>query len=179
MYKDLSLNESVRLINPGECVLITAGNEKVKNITPVAWNMPVNDEPPIIVIALDSNHFITELILNSKSFCVNIPDMDMLDIVLKCGNISGRKGDKFEAFNIDFEPCTDISSIRVKNCAGYLSCKLKDDHKYSGVDLIIADVVSAKVKKSLYDDSWITDKFKTIHSVGNNYGATLGKRFKF
>ncbi len=179
MYKEIMLTEAVRLINTGSCVLISAGNEKVKGITPVAWNMPVNDEPPIIAIALDSNHFITDLILKNKDFCINIPDMDMLDIVLKCGSISGRKGDKFDSFGIYYEKCQKINSIMAKNCAGYLECRLKDDHEYSGVDMIVADVLYAKVKEDFFDGSWITDKFRTIHSVGNMYGASLGKRFKF
>ena len=37
MYKEIMLTEAVRLINTGSCVLVSAGNEKVKGITPVAW----------------------------------------------------------------------------------------------------------------------------------------------
>ena len=179
MYKNLILTDAVRIINTGSCVLVSAGSCKVKGITPVAWNMPVNDEPPIIAIALDSNHFITELILKNKDFCLNIPDMGMLDIVLKCGSVSGRKTDKFDAFSIPYEKCDEINSVRALNCAGYLECRMKDDLKYSGVDMIVADVLSAKVKKEFFDESWITGKFKSVHSVGNMYGASLGERFKF
>lgn len=179
MYKNLILTQAVRLINAGSCVLLSCGCEKFKDITPVAWNMPVNDEPPIVAAALDSNHFITELILKNKDFCINIPDMDMLDTVLKCGSVSGRKGDKFDSFSIQYEKCEKINSVMAKNCAGYLECRLKGDLKYSGVDMIVADVLSAKVKKEFFDESWITDKFKSIHSVGSMYGASLGERFKF
>jgi flavin reductase (DIM6/NTAB) family NADH-FMN oxidoreductase RutF len=179
MYKNIELNESIRLLNTGAVVLLCAESKSGKTVTPVAWNMPVNDEPPVAAIALDSNHFITKVILESKEFCICIPGMDMLDTVLKCGSVTGREKDKFAMFGIQYEKCEKINSVKVKGCAGYLECKMKDNLKYSGVDLIIADVVSASAESGLYDGSWITEKFKSIHSVGNMYGASLGERFKF
>ncbi len=179
MYKKLELNECIRLLNTGAVVLLCAQCEAGKTITPVAWNMPVNDEPPVAAVALDGSHFITKLILESKEFCICIPDMEMLDMVLKCGSVSGKEKDKFSMFSIEYEKCAAVNSIKAKGCAGYLECRLKDDFKYSGVDLITADVAYAEVKKELFDDAWITEKFKTIHSAGNMYGASLGGRFKF
>jgi flavin reductase (DIM6/NTAB) family NADH-FMN oxidoreductase RutF len=179
MYKNLKLDESIRIINAGSVVLLCAQSGSGKTVTPVAWNMPVNDEPPIAAAALDSSHFITKLILESKEFCICIPGMEILETVLRCGSVTGKEKDKFAMFNIKYEKCEKINSIKVTNCAGYLECRLKDDFKYSGVDLIIADVVSASAKEELYDGSWITGKFKSIHSVGNMFGASLGERFKF
>lgn len=179
MYKNLELNDCIRLLNTGTTVLLCAQSAAGKTVTPVAWNMPVNDEPPIAAVALDSNHFITKLILESKQFCICIPGIEMLDMVKKCGSVSGKEKDKFSMFSVEYEKCSEIDSIKVKDCAAYLECRLKDDLKYSGVDLIIADVVAASVKEELFDDAWITGKFKSIHSVGNDYGASLEERFKF
>lgn len=87
MYKKLELNECIRLLNTGAVVLLCAQCEAGKTITPVAWNMPVNDEPPVAAVALDGSHFITKLILESKEFCICIPDMEMLDMVFKWKSI--------------------------------------------------------------------------------------------
>ena len=179
MYKQLKSDEFIRVLSSGSCVLLCAEGKKGKTVTPIAWNMPVNDIPPIAAFALDSNHFITELILAEKKFSVCIPDMKMLKKVLACGSVSGRKKDKFKDFDIKYEKNPENGLIKIKDCAAYMECKLKKDLKFSGVDLIIADIIRAEVKSNIFDKGWITDKFKSIHSVGNMYGATLGKRFKF
>ncbi len=180
MYKKLNLNDSAKLLGAGECIMLSACSKTAKDITPIAWNMPVNDEPAIVAAALDSGHFITELILESKEFCICIPDMAMLDLFLKCGSVSGRKSDKFEKFNIEYEKCENITAPKVKGCAGYIECRLKDNLKYDGVDLVIGEVVNVSVKAEFFEDGcWDTEKFKSIHSIGSAYGASLGKRFKF
>ena len=67
MYKKLELNECIRLLNTGAVVLLCAQCEAGKTITPVAWNMPVNDEPPVAAVALDGSHLLQSLYLKAKN----------------------------------------------------------------------------------------------------------------
>ncbi|MFC1501226.1 flavin reductase family protein [Elusimicrobiota bacterium] len=178
MFKSLELEKYYRLINHGPCVMVTTGNDEKLNVAPIAWNMPLNDEPPMLAIAIAESHYTAELIQKTGSFAVNIPDQDMLPAVMIAGKSKGRKEDKFKKANLKLEKGIKIETPHLKDAAGFIECKLKEKHVYDGVILFIAEVVYAGVKEDLFDEYWITEKAKVVHHLGNGYFASMGKRFK-
>jgi len=178
MFKEVSLDKFYRLINHGPCVLITSGSRSKTNIAPIAWNMPLNDEPPLIAIAIAETHYTTELIIRTGEFVINVASKDLLPAIKKCGGVSGRKTDKTKKFGLKTVAGSTVEVSHLEKAAGFLECKVVDKHFYDGVVLFIAKVQYAGVNDKLFDEYWISDKAKVVHHLGGNYFACLGKRFK-
>ncbi len=168
MKKVLEVENYYKLINHGPCVLITSGNKKIKNVSPVAWITPLNDEPPMVIICVASSHYTAKLINKYKEFVINVPSVDMLKIVNDTGKISGIKSDKFSEFNIEYDFGQKVDTVHLKNCVGFVETKLWFRKDFSGVTLFVGKVVYCEVEKNLYDNYLIPQKAKTVHHIGSN-----------
>ncbi|MEN3013727.1 MAG: flavin reductase family protein [Endomicrobiia bacterium] len=176
--KKIKLYEFYHLINHGPCCLITSGNKQLKNIAPVAWLTPLNDEPPLVVICVASAHYTSELIEKYKEFVINIPSVEMLDLIKFTGKISGRKEDKFKKFNILYEDGFEVDVVHLKNCVGFIEAKLFDKKEYDGVKLFVGKVVYCAVEESVYDSYLQPNKAKTIHHIGGGIFGVISKIIK-
>ena len=159
-----------RLIGPGPVVLVSSLFDGKAGITPIAWTMPVSDEPPIVALEIWRDHFIHKAILQTGDFVINIPSSDMADTVVTLGKVSGAKVDKFKTYNLKEEKSKKIKSPRLKNAIGILECKLHPGKtfikKYS---VIIGDVVYAEADKEIFSDRWLPEKRgspRIMHHLG-------------
>ena len=101
MRKELDLALATRLLNHGPLVLVSSEKDSRVDITPVAWNMPVQKKPPVVLLEISDTHFIYECIMQTADFLVNIPAFTFAEEVVKCGSVSGRDVDKFELCSFD------------------------------------------------------------------------------
>jgi flavin reductase (DIM6/NTAB) family NADH-FMN oxidoreductase RutF len=179
MRKEVALNIAYRLVSPGPLVLVSSLFGTRAGITPIAWNMPVSDEPPIIALEIWKDHFIHKAILKTKDFVINIPSSDMADTVRKLGSVSGKKIDKFKEYGLEKEPSKKIKSPRLKSAIGVLECKLRKDanllKKYS---VILGDVVYAEAEEKVFTDRWCpeNDGPMLIQHLGGRIFCAPGKR---
>lgn len=169
MRKSVPLPIAYRLIGPGPVVLVSSLSKKKAGLTPIAWHMPVSDEPPIIALEIWEKHFIYKAILETGDFVVNIPSADMAETVRGLGSVSGSKVDKFEKYGLIKEPATKVKSPRLKSAIAVLECKLRRDNallkKYN---IVLGDVVYAEAEKGLFKDRWLTEKKgpRMMHHLG-------------
>jgi flavin reductase (DIM6/NTAB) family NADH-FMN oxidoreductase RutF len=175
MFKQIPNAEFYHLINHGPCVLITSGDGKKNNVAPIAWSTPINDSPALVGIALADSHYTTELILKSGEFVVNVPDVSLLPALKIAGGVSGRKANKFEKAGI-----TPLNGVKtrvphIKECIGFIECKVIDKSKYDGVTFFVGKVVYCSAEKGLYNKVW-KEKAKTVHHMGGSVFAVTGKR---
>lgn len=178
MFKSVALEKFYRLINHGPCVLITSGTKENPNLAPIAWNMPLNDEPPLAVIAVAQTHYTAKLINKSGEFVINIAAKDLLPAIMFAGANSGQKMNKIKKLGLKTEPGIKIATPHLAKAVGYLECRVIKKIGFDGVILFVGKVRYAAVNNKLYDDYWISDKAKIVHHLGGNYFACLGKRFK-
>jgi flavin reductase (DIM6/NTAB) family NADH-FMN oxidoreductase RutF len=158
-----------KLINHGPCCLITSGNSNIKNISPIAWITPLNDEPPLVAICVASTHYTAELIGRYKEFVINIPSVSLIEEIKLAGKFSGRKKNKFEILKLTIEEGIKVDVVHIKECIGFIEAKLVDKKEYEGVTLFIGKVVYCEVDKVVFDgENLIPEKAKTIHHVGGN-----------
>jgi flavin reductase (DIM6/NTAB) family NADH-FMN oxidoreductase RutF len=176
MFKQIPDGEFYRLINFGACVVVTAKFKEITNAASIAWIMPVNDEPQLLAIAVADTHYTTELIEKSGEFVVNVIAKKDISLIKYFGSVSGRKEDKL--LNIAVEAGVKLKVPHLKDCVGFLECKVKDNLSYSGVRLVVAKVLCAKVKSGLYKNGLIEQKAAVVSHIGKNVFATTGKRFK-
>lgn len=179
MFKQLPLEEFYRLINHGPCVLITAGTIEKANVAPIAWTMPVNDDPPLVAIAVAESHYTAELINKTGEFVLNVPDLSLMRELIGTGRVSGRKEDKIKKFNITLqEASVSGRTPHIDGAIGYIECSVFDKHIYDGVFLFIGKVLYAAVRDDLYDGCLIPEKSPTAHHLGGGWFMVGEKRIK-
>ncbi|MFH1552470.1 MAG: flavin reductase family protein [Candidatus Omnitrophota bacterium] len=170
MRKEINLDLATRLINHGPVVLVSSAYEGRRDITPVAWHMPVSKKPPTIVLEIGEKHFIYECIVKTGDFVVNIPDSSLAEKIVKCGSVSGRDVDKFEMYDLETEPSHLIKSPSLRGAIAVLECVLiKDEHLMNEYNMIPAQVKYAEAEEEAFGEHWLfeRDDMKTIHHLGN------------
>lgn len=169
MRKSVPLSVAYRLIGPGPLVLVSSLFNKRAGLTPIAWHMPVSDDPPIVALEIWEGHFIYKAILQTGDFVINIPSSGMAGTVRGLGSVSGSKTDKFKKFGLAKEASKKIRSPRLKSAIGILECRLRPEKtllkKYN---VVLGDVVYAEAESGIFTDRWLPEKSgpRIMHHLG-------------
>lgn len=169
MRKTVPLDIAYRLLGSGPVVLVSSLLGKRAALTPIAWNMPISDDPPVVALEIWRDHFVYKAILKTGDFVINIPSSDMAEIVRGLGSVSGAKVDKFEKYGLDKEPSKKVKSPRLRSAIGILECKLRrDKHLLNKYNIVVGDVVYAEAEKSIFTDRWHPEKKgpRLLHHLG-------------
>ncbi len=174
-FKPLPIQDSHRLINAGNVILISAQSKEKKTITTVAWHMPVSNNPKLLSCALANKRYSLELIKESKSFCINIPDFSMLDTVIFCGTYSGRTVDKCKEAHLTALPCSDIDGFFIAECVAYIECQLYSMVEAGDHTIVIGQVTCAHAKIHCFTPDGVIDinKVQLIHHLGGTHFGIL------
>ena len=159
MRKPIPIENAYRLINPGPLVLISSLSGKRAGLTPIAWHMPISDDPPIIALTIWEGHFIHKAILETGDFVINVPSSAMAGTIRKLGSVSGKRVDKFKKYGLVKEAAEKVKSPRLKSAIAVIECKLRGDEamrkKYN---IILGNVVYAEADADVFTDRWHPEK---------------------
>lgn len=186
MKNTIALEKAYRLLNHGPTILVTSSHAGRQNIMAAAWNVPLDFDPPKIIVVIDKNTYTRELIEASGTFAINVPCVAQIDTVQKVGSSSGRDlkdTDKFAEYGLETFAAKEIAAPLLEGCVGWLECKVIPElHNQNTYDLFIAEVVAAYADERVFSDGrWhfegydqVTyDKLRTIHHVaGGSFFAT-------
>ena len=78
----VELAKSYRLLNHGPTTLVTSAHNGVRNIMAAAWAMPLDFDPPKVLLVVDSRTLTRELIEASGVFALNIPTRAIAETTL-------------------------------------------------------------------------------------------------
>src|SRR5438105_4693561 len=92
--------QAYHLINHGPCNLMTSGDGARKNVAPINWTMPLNNDPAQLLTVLEAGIFTEKLVSETGEFVVNLAGEPLAEVVLNCGRYHGNLVDKFEKFNL-------------------------------------------------------------------------------
>lgn len=179
MRKAVPLTTAYRLINPGPLVLVSSLFNNRPGITPIAWHMPVSDDPPIVALEIWEGHYIYKAILQTGDFVINIPSVGMAPVIRKLGSISGAKADKFKKYGLAKEPGKKVKSPRLKSAIGIIECRLRRDKailkKYN---IVLGDVVHAEAEEKIFTDRWCPERkgARILQHLGGNVFSAPEKR---
>jgi flavin reductase (DIM6/NTAB) family NADH-FMN oxidoreductase RutF len=169
MRKKIPLPVACRVICSGPMVLVSSLYDGKAAITPIAWHMPVADDPPMIALEIYKGHFIYKAIMQTGDFVVNVPSSGMADKIRLLGSVSGAKVDKFKAYGLVKEPSRKVKSPRLAGSIGILECKLRKEKSLAEkYDMILGDVVYAEAEKGSFTDRWHPEKRgpRILHHLG-------------
>ncbi len=165
--KSLPLSEVYRLIEPGPAVLVSTMNGDRPNVMTMSWHMMVDFEPPLIACILSNRDYTFNIVKKTKECVINIPTVELVRTVVRCGNSSGRDMDKFEKFGLTPLPASSVRAPLIKECYANLECKVIDMTRVNKYGMFILEVVKAWTDRSQKHP-------RTIHHQGKGVFAVDG-----
>lgn len=120
---------------PYPVVLVGAEVDGKPNFMTIGFCGIVNNNPGMIAIGSFRSHYTNKGILENKTFSVNIPSQDMLEVTDYAGIFSGEKVDKSKLFNV-FYGTVEYAPM-IQDCAITMECRVLDVIDKGGLDYII------------------------------------------
>ncbi|WP_199153633.1 flavin reductase family protein [Chromobacterium sp. ASV23] len=151
MLADVELAKAYRLLNHGPTVLVSSAAGGRRNVMAAAWAMPLDFDPPKVLVVIDKSTYSRELIEQSGEFILNIPCRAQAAQVVQVGSETGRDEDKFAISGLTPLPAQQVAAPRVAGCIAYLECKVvPEPHNQQRYDLFIGEVVAAQADDAVF-----------------------------
>lgn len=180
--KDVPLNKAYLLLNHGPSTLVTSEHDGVANVMAAAWVMPLDFDPPKLMLVLDRNTWSRHLVEGSGAFVIQLPTRQQAAMTLAVGSSNGGAGNKFENLDIRTSRARRVAAPIVEDCVAYLECKvIAEPHNQEKYDLFIAEVVAAYADERAFSNGrwhFPSEELRTIHyQAGGAFFAT-GEAFQ-
>lgn len=130
-------------LEPGPIVMITSAYKGERNIMTLGWHMML-EYNVVGCYVWDANHSF-ELFRRSKQCVINVPTRELVDTVVRIGNVHGTEVDKFTRFRLTPVPATVVDPPLIGECYASFECKLVDASQVTKRGLFIWEVVKAHV----------------------------------
>ncbi len=169
--KSFPLSKVYGLIEPGPVLLLTTARAGKANIMAMSWHTMLEFVPPLIACVVSNRDYSFSLLKASKECVINIPTVDIAEAVVRCGNSTGEKINKFEKFGLTPKPAKLVAPPLVDECYANLECRVVDTSMVSKYGLFVLEVVQA----------WIDPTVKsprTIHHIGHGSFRVAGETIK-
>ena len=112
---------------------------------------------PVLCVSLKNTHYITNGIVQSGYFSVNIPDTSLLKGLDYCGITSGKTVDKSDLFTAFFEP--EVDAPMIAECPLNFVCKVCNTKEIHDFTMFFGDIVGVYVNDDCVTDT-IPDPLK-------------------
>jgi flavin reductase (DIM6/NTAB) family NADH-FMN oxidoreductase RutF len=170
------------LLEPGPVVLVTtarAGQTNhvkgraphVANVMPMSWHTMLEFVPPLVGCVISNQNYTFEILRATGECVINIPTVELAKKVVSCGNVSGRRVDKFKTFGLTPVAASVVEAPLIAECYANLECKVIDRKLVAQYNFFILEVVKA----------WIDPRRKrprTMHHQGEGVFLVAGRTIK-
>jgi len=160
----LPLARVYQLLEPGPVVLVATRAPERPNVMAMSWHLMMEFTPPLVGCVLSNRNYSYELLLKSRECTLNIPTRALARAVVGCGNVSGRRRDKFAAFGLTAVPARAVAAPLIAECYASLECRIADTTLVRRYNLFVLEVVQAWIDRSVR-------RPRTIHHMG--YGRFM------
>lgn len=173
----VALAKSYLLLNHGPLTLVSSAAGGQSNVMAAAWAMPLDFDPPKVLLVLDKQTLTRTLVDTSGEFALNIPCRAMAAQVLAVGSVSGRLGDKFARMGWQTFAASKISAPLITGCNAWLECRvLQNEANQTRHDLFIAEVLAAWSDPAVFSHGrwhFPNEERRTIHyQAGGSFFVT-------
>ncbi len=169
--KSYPLSNVYRLLEPGPVVMISTASKGRPNVMTMSWQTMLDFEPPLVGLVISNRNYTFDILKSTKECVINIPTSRIVKKVVGCGNTSGRKTDKFEAFNLTPVAASRIKAPLIKECYANLECKVVDTRMVNKYNFFVVKVVKAWIDRSIKNP-------RTLHHNGMGVFTIDGSRIK-
>ena len=164
------------MIYPMPVTLVGADVLGKPNFMTIAFIGIVNMNPAMVAMGANPSHHICKGIVENRTFSVNLPSKEMLEVTDYVGLNSGKKTDKAGLFTI-FRGVTKTAPM-IEECPLNLECRLLQKLSLGGTDdLYIGEIVETYCEpKFMTDGKPDVEKMGTfVFTMNDNRYFSLGK----
>jgi len=167
------------ILAPVPVVIVGCAHKEMgKNLITIAWTGVDSADPETIHISIRPSRYSYKMIKESRCFTVNIPTVEILPAVDKCGIISGNKCDKFDITGLTAVQGTKVDAPMIKECPINLECELKNVIDLGLHHMFIGEVVAKHALRSCMTNGKVdAAKIALIAYIHGEYWS-LGKRLE-
>jgi flavin reductase (DIM6/NTAB) family NADH-FMN oxidoreductase RutF len=169
--RSLPLSRVYRLLEPGPVVLLTTARNGRANVMTMSWHTMLEFEPPLVGWVVSNRNFSFEALQSTRECVINIPTARLADAVVKCGNVSGRRKDKFALAGLTAEPASQVTPPLIAECWARLECRVVDAGLADQYNFFVLEVVKA----------WVDPAVKaprTLHHRGRGEFMVAGRTLR-
>jgi flavin reductase (DIM6/NTAB) family NADH-FMN oxidoreductase RutF len=165
------LSKVYGLLEPGPVVLLSTSHQGHANVMAMSWHTMLEFEPPLVGCVVSGNDFSFGALRSTRQCVLNIPTAELAAAVVGCGNTSGRRVNKFEAFGLTPRPAAKVDAPLVAECFANLGCRVVDTRLVKRYGFFVLEVVEA----------WIDPACKaprTLHHRGRGAFMVAGETIR-
>ncbi|HEX7111749.1 MAG TPA: flavin reductase family protein [Mizugakiibacter sp.] len=166
--RSLPLARAYRLLEPGPVVLLGTARGGRANVMPMSWHTMMEFEPPLVGCVIGANHFSFAALETTGVCTLNIPTANLARQVVGCGNVSGRRVDKFAAFGLTALDAAKVEAPLVGECYANLECRVADAHWVAQYSFFVLEVVKAWIDPAVRQP-------RTLHHRGRGVFMVAGR----
>lgn len=167
--KNLPLSQVYKLLEPGPVVMVTTARKGRPNVMTMSWLTMMDFEPPIVGIIMGEQSYSFGNLKATKECVINIPTVELAQKVVRVGNTSGEKVDKFKTIGLTSVPAARVKPPLIKECFANFECKVIDSRMAAKYNFFVLEVLKAWIDPS-------KKKPRTIHHQGDGNFIVDGKR---
>jgi len=159
------------LLEPGPVVLLTTAGPRRPNVMPMSWHSMLEFEPPWVGCVVSASNHSFGLLRASGEAVINIPTAELAEQVVRCGNTSGARTDKFRKYGLTPRPAAQVGAPLVDECFASLECRVVDTGLVAKYSLFVMEVVQA----------WVDGTVKaprTLHHRGHGRFMVAGETLR-
>ena len=141
--KPVRLSSVYRLLEPGPVVLVSTARNGRPNIMTMSWHTMMEFEPPLVGCVISDRNYSFGILKHTRECVINIPTVELARDVVRCGNTTGRRVDKFAAFHLTPLPASRVAAPLIGECYANLECRVADMRMVASYDFFVLEVVKA------------------------------------
>ena len=169
--KSYPLAKVYGLLEPGPVVLITTSLKGRPNIMTQSWHTIMEFEPPLVGCVISNRNYSYEVLRSTRECVLAIPTVELAEAVVKCGNVSGVKVDKYKKYGLTPVPASMVDAPLIKECYANLECRLVDTRMVAKYGFFVLEVVKACVDPAVKAP-------RTLHHEGRGRFRVAGKSIR-
>ena len=157
--------------------MVTCGNMETADIVTVGWTGIVSSDPPRAYISLRPSRWSYRIIRETGEFAIHPVSSSMVRALDFCGNVTGRKVNKFERCHLSRVAANQINCPLIGEAPLALEGRVFQRLPMGSHDMFLADIVAVDVDEALVDEDGRL-ALNRAHLVTYAHGAyfELGRR---
>lgn len=167
----LPLGEVYRLLEPGPTVLLTTARKGRSNVMAMSWHAMLEFEPPLVGCVVSNRNHSFAALRATRECVIAIPGAELAPKVVRCGNVSGRDVNKFDAFGLTPMPSTEVGAPLIAECFANLECRVVDTSRVNRYNFFVLEVVRAWLRPGKGES-------RTLHHRGRGRFMIAGRTIK-
>jgi flavin reductase (DIM6/NTAB) family NADH-FMN oxidoreductase RutF len=162
---------------PRAAVIVSASARGKDGAMTAAWHSAVSLKPPLYGVAIKSQRFTYQLVMESREFAINFIPLEKASLAAAIGSISGQQTDKFQKLNIQTERPLRTTAPILKDAYAAYECKLADDKPYGDHIWVVGEIVAVHLVMGAFSTAGVLaiDRVEPLLYLGSDFYASTDK----